>query len=227
MSRLLGDINPATGTMIASILYQKNMTVDDFSRQYDLVSGKISMKAHAMLARFNALGGEHKIETYTNEEVAILFSYKRTKDMRFTLTMKEVMDAGICMGNKGMKDTWKKHPRSMLFARVVSEACRVLCPAASAGIYTPEEVSDFTMDEVPIHDDWSSASSTPMQSPKPQLDPAVCPFECEWKGRRWEELPDNLLQAALEYNQTPPTSIPIIQSIIQSRQETETSYEEE
>ena len=125
MSRLLGDINPATGTMIASILYQKNMTIDDFSRQYDLVSGKITMKAHAMLARFNALGGKHKIETYTNEEVAILFSYKLTKDMRFSLTMNEVQATGICNTAKGMKDTWKKqHSKNLWMKQIFKEATK-------------------------------------------------------------------------------------------------------
>ena len=223
-SQMFGSLNPHQGTMVASILFQKNLTVDDFARQYDFVSGKLSMKAHAMLARFNALGGEHQIEEYTAEKVSILFSYKKTSDMRFSLTMTEVMDAGICMGNKGMKDTWRKHPRSMLFARVVSEACRVLCPAASSGIYTPEEVSDFTRDDVPLDDYESYAqpaqSYTPSYTaptPTPAIDPSVCPFECSYKGQKWESLPTDMLETAYDYPQTAQECRDYIRKILDAR----------
>ena len=52
----------------------------------------------------------------------------------------------------GGKDMWKKYPRQMLRARVISEGVRAICPGVTAGFYTPEEVADFpqTRGEVSI-----------------------------------------------------------------------------
>ncbi len=214
-SELAGQINPAVGTIIASILYSKEMTLEDFLRQYDIVGGKISMKAHTMLARFVALGGSYKIDSYTSEQVSIRFSFAQNKDLPFTLTIAEVHAIGLdCDARGKQKSTWAKHPRSMLFARVISEAVRVLCPAAAAGIYTPEEVSDF---------DGSSAVPADLadfpapSAPESRVDYEVCPFDGEWKGKRWEEMPNELLQLALGFKATPEPAKPFIRAILVAR----------
>jgi hypothetical protein len=41
------------------------------------------------------------------------------------------------------KDNWKKYPRAMLAARVVSEGVRRVYPACILGHYAVEEVMDF------------------------------------------------------------------------------------
>ncbi|MBK8271408.1 MAG: recombinase RecT, partial [Planctomycetes bacterium] len=41
------------------------------------------------------------------------------------------------------KDMWKKFPRAMLRARVISEGIRTVFPGVLAGMYTPEEVRDM------------------------------------------------------------------------------------
>ena len=39
---------------------------------------------------------------------------------------------------------WAKYPRNMLKARTISDGVRTAYPACLGGMYTPEEVSDFT-----------------------------------------------------------------------------------
>jgi hypothetical protein len=51
---------------------------------------------------------------------------------------------GVAMGKSGLKDNWRKFPRQMLTARCISEAIRLLMPQIVSGVYTPEEVQDFT-----------------------------------------------------------------------------------
>ena len=46
------------------------------------------------------------------------------------------------------KDNWKNYPRAMLRARVISEGVRTCYPAIASGIYTPEEVGDFTEKDI-------------------------------------------------------------------------------
>ncbi len=56
------------------------------------------------------------------------------------------MDRAKAAGLSG-KDNWKKFPRQMLRARLLSEGIRTVYPMATSGMYVPEEVQDF--DEKP------------------------------------------------------------------------------
>jgi hypothetical protein len=42
------------------------------------------------------------------------------------------------------KENWRNYPRAMLRARCISEGIRTVFPACVAGVYTPEEVQDFS-----------------------------------------------------------------------------------
>ena len=43
------------------------------------------------------------------------------------------------------KGVWKQYPQAMLRARAISALCRVLCPDAIRGVYTPEELGAPTV----------------------------------------------------------------------------------
>ena len=47
------------------------------------------------------------------------------------------------------KDMYKKFPRQMLRSRVVSEGVRTVFPAATSGMYVPEEVRDMAPEPAP------------------------------------------------------------------------------
>lgn len=97
-----------------------------------------SLKADSMLARFQAAGGCVKWTEYTDKRVAAEFSHPQGGTVSIDWDMERAEKAGL-----GAKDIWKKYPRSMLRARVISEGVRTVYPAVLGGMYTPEEVQDF------------------------------------------------------------------------------------
>lgn len=150
-SGIFGDgVNPGTGVMIVMTCFNEGISPVEFTRRYDVISGKIAKKPRYMLVEFLQAGGRYKVEEYTDDTVAITFSYL---DNTFTvrLTVEEMKARGIALGRNGnIKDNWRRFPRRMLFARCVSEGVGLVCPGVNVGIYTPEEVSDFTPAEIPL-----------------------------------------------------------------------------
>lgn len=108
--------------------------------EYDIIQGKPARKSDAMLARFQESGGRVKWNEYTDERVSATFYHPATVDpVTIDWDMKRAAKAGLAS-----KDMWRKYPRQMLRARVVSEAIKTVFPGASIGIYAVEEVQDFT-----------------------------------------------------------------------------------
>jgi|GEM_PF-2928552 hypothetical protein len=112
--------------------------------RYDIIQGRPAMKSDAMLAEFQRIGGSVDwLSDNDNPDYAeAVFSHPKLspKPKRVKFSMKDAHRAGL-----DGKDSWKKYPYSMLRARVVSMALRMLSPGIVSGIYTPEEVGD--MDE--------------------------------------------------------------------------------
>lgn len=110
--------------------------------RYDIVQGRPAMKAEAMLAEFQRIGGS--VEWLTDNDNAEVqeasFSHPTLcpKPKRVKFSMKDAARAGLAA-----KETWKRHPSNLMRARVVSTALRMLAPGIVTGIYTPEEVRDF------------------------------------------------------------------------------------
>jgi hypothetical protein len=108
-------------------------------RRYHIINGRPAMKADAMLAEFQARGGRVEWKQNTDaicEGVFTAPGVSTPTTVRWT--MQDAQTAGVT-GNP----TWKKYPRQMLRARVISEAVRMTMPEVIVGIYTPEEVGDF------------------------------------------------------------------------------------
>jgi hypothetical protein len=97
-----------------------------------------------MLARFQQAGGSVKWEERSDAKVSALFSHPQGGELLVTWTIEDGKRAGLANG-----DNWKKYPRQMLSARVISEGVRAVYPSVVSGLYTPEEVQDFTPAEVP------------------------------------------------------------------------------
>jgi hypothetical protein len=167
-AQLFGVKSDAQGTVMMMTCIAENITPMEFGKTYHIVEGKLSMRADAMQAKFQERGG--RIEwTQTDAEVceAKFFHDKYAPSgVGIKVTMKELTDSGVAVGQKGIKDNYKKFPRQMLRARAISEGVRMVDPSVVAGFYTPEEVSDFDRPEVQLKSPLPRRQ--PAQAAKPQ-----------------------------------------------------------
>ncbi len=128
---------------------------------FDVIQGRVSLKAEAMRALVLDAGHQIVLEDVTDDsgKVVAVRANCRRKDwppdmwQGYGYSLEDAFVAGL-IG----KDTWKKNPRSMLDARATSGACRRYFPDVLAGMsYTPEEVRDF--------DDTPAAITSPPPQP--------------------------------------------------------------
>lgn len=123
----------------------------ELAKTYHIVEGKLSMRADAMLGRFLTTGGKVKWLERSNEKVSANFSHGDNENVLIEASLEDMKKNGVAMDKTGkyLKANWQKFPRQMLTARVISEGVRLLAPQLIAGVYTPEEVQDFTNDSKP------------------------------------------------------------------------------
>lgn len=133
-------------------------------RTYDIVGGKLAIKSQAVLARFLDAGGKVDWLETTDTLCRAAFEINGSK-ITIEWDMERAHSSKVCMGKFGMKKSWENFPRAMLRARVIAEGIRAIYPQAFLGIYTTEEVQDFTPDEKPM--------PTPKPVPKPFEAPPV------------------------------------------------------
>jgi hypothetical protein len=107
-------------------------------RDYHMVSGRPTLKADTMLARFQESGGDIEYTEYSDTRCSMIFKHPRGGKLEVSWDMNRAQQAGVT-GNP----TWKKYPRAMLRARCISEGIRSVYPGCVAGVYTPEEVQDM------------------------------------------------------------------------------------
>jgi len=158
-SGLFGCSRPQQGTVLALQCLATGMSPFELTQTYHIIDGKLSMKADAMLGRFLSAGGKAIWGTRTTEKVSARFIY-RDNDLEMSVSMQELIASGVAL-SKGdqLKDNYRRHPRQMLTARLISEAVRLLAPEIVAGVYTPEEIGDFAQESNPL---------TPKPQPEPQ-----------------------------------------------------------
>jgi hypothetical protein len=108
-------------------------------RRYDIIQGRPALKTDAMLAEFQKRGG--KVDWIRLDDECAEAEFHASglvNPVRIKFDTADAKRAGL-LG----KDNWNKYPRAMRRARVVSEGVRTADPGVNAGVYTPEEVSDF------------------------------------------------------------------------------------
>lgn len=109
-------------------------------RRFDIVQGRVGMKADAMLGEFQQRGGTVEWLQHDAEKCSAVFSAPGlSKPVTVTWTMDDAKRAGLA----GKSGPWQQYPRQMLRARVISEGVRMAMPAVVVGLYAPEEVQDF------------------------------------------------------------------------------------
>jgi hypothetical protein len=107
-------------------------------RDFHIIQGRPTLKADAMLARFQQAGGKVEWNVYTDQEVTGTFSHPAGGSLKLTWTFAQAKSIGLTS-----KDNWKNYPRAMLRARCISEGIRTVFPGCVVGTYTPDEVEDF------------------------------------------------------------------------------------
>ena len=107
------------------------------ARDYHIIQGRPSLKADAMLARFQQAGGKVEWNEYTDERVVGTFTHPKGGSVTIEWTVEMGRKAGL-LGNQ----TWTKYPRQMLRSRCISEGIRTVFPGVVVGAYSEEEAED-------------------------------------------------------------------------------------
>lgn len=136
------------------------------ARDYDIISGRPSKKAEAMLRDFLKSGGHVKWHKLGDDGASATFTHPEGGEVVVDWDVKRATAAELW--GKGM---WKKYPRQMFRSRVVSEGVRTVYPLATGGLYVPEEVQDFAAKPGPIdvpNETPSAPTPAPTQPPPSQ-----------------------------------------------------------
>lgn len=107
------------------------------ARDYHIIQGRPTLRADAMMARFQAAGGRVEWLEMTDVHVEARFSHPSGGTVTIEWTINMAQRAGL---NKN--PTWTQYPRAMLRSRCISEGIRSVFPGVVVGAYTPEEVED-------------------------------------------------------------------------------------
>lgn len=152
-SGLFGVKQPEQAMALMLIAQAEGMHPAIAARDYHIIQGRPSLKADAMLARFQTAGGKVEWKEYTDTKVIGVFSHPQGGSISVEWSIQMAEKAGLTKN-----PTWRQYPRQMLRARCISEGIRTVFPGVVSGFYTPEEVSDFTPPEKDV---------TPVQQPTP------------------------------------------------------------
>lgn len=138
------------------------------ARDYDVIQSRPAKKAEAMLRDFIEAGGKIEWHSLSDTVADATFSHPAGGTVRITWDMERAKTAQLTG-----KDMYKKYPRQMLRSRCVSEGVRTVYPAATSGMYVPEEVADFAAQPATVE------ISTPTPPPAPVIEPPRAPITPE------------------------------------------------
>ena len=172
-SGLFGMKTPEQALALMLVAQSEGLHPARAALEYHIIQGRPSLKADAMLSRFQNAGGKVAWLSYTDEDVTGEFSHPSGGSIKIQWTIKMAANAGLTKN-----PTWKQYPRAMLRARCISEGIRTVYPGVSVGIYTPEEVQDFA----PVEKDVTPLS----QAPKPEPTPMPEKVKAAAKGKTIE-----------------------------------------
>lgn len=147
-SGLFGVKTPDQAMALMLIAQAEGLHPAIAARDYHVINGRPTLKADAMLARFQAAGGSVRWLEYTDARVIGAFAHPQGGSVEVAWTLAMATAAGLTKN-----PTWRSYPRQMLRARCISEGIRTVFPGVVVGAYTPEEVEDeparFTAQQPP------------------------------------------------------------------------------
>lgn len=137
-SQLFGMKTPDQVVALMLVAQANNQHPAAAARDYDIISGRPSKKAEAMLRDFIDAGGKVEWHALDNTIADATFSHPAGGTARIDWTMDRAKEAGL-----SGREMYKKWPRQMLRARTISEGVRTIYPVATGGMYSPEETQDI------------------------------------------------------------------------------------
>ena len=143
-SGLFGIRTPDQAMALMLIAQAEGLHPAIAARDYHVINGKPTLKADAMLARFQQAGGTLKWEKYTDTVCSAIVSHPQGGSVTIEWTIDMAVRAQLTKN-----PTWKSYPRQMLRARVISEGIRTVFPGVAVGVYTQEEAEDFAAAKAP------------------------------------------------------------------------------
>lgn len=166
-SGMFGCDVPQQGEVLAMACLARRLDPMSIPQEYHLMHGRLVLRADAMLGRLSRAGGSYQIINHTPDVAEIEVEYLGRK-YRERLTWaeaqlepfvydgkpKDIMPLLLTEeGRKKLKmSTNYATPRRRmqhLWARVCSDAVRVVAPDLVTGNYTPEEATEFTGVAIP------------------------------------------------------------------------------
>ena len=154
-SQMFGCSNEEQGRVLAMTCFARRTDPLTLAESYHLIQNRLSMKADKMLSGLHERGGRHRIIQRSAEAAEIEITHDGDTQ-RFSLSWEEAQKEPFVWakeknGKRPIKDNWAT-PRSrmqMLWARVVSDGVRAMCPGVVCGSYAPEEIADMDEGSVP------------------------------------------------------------------------------
>lgn len=142
-SKLFGVKTVEEAMSLMLIAQAEGMHPASAARDYHIIQGKASKKAEAMLRDFLKSGGSVEWHGLDDTKADATFSHPQGGSIRISWDMARMKKAKISNA-----DMYEKYPRQMLRSRCVAEGVRTVCPIATGGMYTPEEVQSMPAKEI-------------------------------------------------------------------------------
>ena len=134
-SGLFGIKTPTQALALGLLCQAEGRHPAEAARDYHIIQGRPTLKADAMLARFQQAGGRVEWTRYDDQAVVGVFTHPSGGKLTLEWTMERAKTAGLAG-----KEVWKQYPRNMLRSRVISEAIRTVYPGVLSGCYLEDEV---------------------------------------------------------------------------------------
>lgn len=161
-SGMFGCQSMDQGVVIATDCFLSGISPLEYAKRNKIVNGKPFKQYDTMLAEFHERGGKSRLISKTADLASIelefgdlkktfslswedaqqeTFPYHTDRDMKEQMVIEK-----LAKGERPQLKAKYATPRSraiMLFARVVSDAIRSMCPEVNYGVYTQEEIEDL------------------------------------------------------------------------------------
>jgi hypothetical protein len=154
-SKLFGVQNVDQALALCLIAQAEGRHPATAAQDYNIIQGRPSKKADAMLRDFLAGGGKVEWHKLSDVVADATFSHPAGGSVRIEWTMDRAQRAGVKTA------MYAKYPRQMLRSRCVSEGVRTVFPMATSGMYVPEEAQDIGPATVVAEDAPSQPTAPP------------------------------------------------------------------
>jgi len=141
-SGLFGCDRPEQGEVLAMQCLAERKSPLELARTYHFIQGQLAIRADALLAKYQAMGGKVEWKERTDTRVVAVFSIKGGSAAEIVADIGEYKANGVAYKTDGktLKDNWARWPRRMLTARAISEGVRLIAPECCFGAYVAEEM---------------------------------------------------------------------------------------